>query len=42
MTISLLVTGVLGFKNPIIPGFNPDPSILRTGDDYFLVRVIMQ
>ncbi|KAF8706013.1 glycosyl hydrolase 43 family, partial [Rhizoctonia solani] len=26
----------LGFQNPIIPGFNPDPDILRTGDDYFI------
>ncbi|KAI5798321.1 glycosyl hydrolase [Pyronema domesticum] len=25
------------FRNPIIPGFNPDPSITRAGDDYFLV-----
>jgi beta-xylosidase len=22
--------------NPIIPGFNPDPSVCRVGDDYFL------
>ncbi|MEM1410982.1 MAG: glycoside hydrolase family 43 protein [Pseudomonadota bacterium] len=22
-------------KNPIIPGFNPDPSIVRVGDDYY-------
>ncbi|KAJ5726638.1 uncharacterized protein N7483_007995 [Penicillium malachiteum] len=26
-----------GFNNPIIPGFNPDPSICRVDDDYFLV-----
>jgi beta-xylosidase len=25
------------FTNPIIPGFNPDPSICRVGEDYFLV-----
>jgi beta-xylosidase len=25
------------FNNPIIPGFNPDPSICRVNDDYFLV-----
>jgi len=25
------------FKNPIIPGFNPDPSICRVGEDYYLV-----
>ena len=25
------------FKNPIITGMNPDPSICRAGDDYYLV-----
>jgi alpha-N-arabinofuranosidase len=25
------------FTNPIISGFNPDPSICRVGEDYFLV-----
>lgn len=25
------------FKNPILPGFNPDPSICRVGDDYYLI-----
>lgn len=25
------------FQNPIIPGMNPDPSICRVGDDYYLV-----
>lgn len=25
------------YKNPIIPGFHPDPSICRVGDDYYLV-----
>lgn len=23
-------------KNPILPGFNPDPSILRIGEDYYI------
>ena len=23
-------------KNPILPGFNPDPSIVRVGDDFFI------
>ncbi|MBN2092629.1 glycoside hydrolase family 43 protein [candidate division KSB1 bacterium] len=23
-------------KNPILPGFNPDPSIIRVDDDYFI------
>lgn len=25
------------YRNPIIRGFNPDPSIVNVGDDYFLV-----
>ena len=25
------------FRNPILPGFHPDPSICRVGDDYYLV-----
>ncbi|MDR3261484.1 MAG: glycoside hydrolase family 43 protein [Tannerella sp.] len=24
------------FKNPVIPGFNPDPSICRVGNDYYV------
>ena len=23
--------------NPLIPGFNPDPSVVKAGDDYYLV-----
>ncbi len=29
---------VMLFKNPIIPGYNPDPSICRVGDDFYLVN----
>ena len=25
-------------QNPIIRGFNPDPSIIRVGDDYYIVN----
>lgn len=25
------------FRNPILPGFYPDPSICRVGDDYYMV-----
>lgn len=25
------------FTNPILPGFNPDPSVCRVGEDYYLV-----
>lgn len=27
-----------GYKNPVIPGFYPDPSVCRAGDDYYLVN----
>lgn len=26
------------FRNPVIPGFYPDPSICRVGEDYYLVN----
>lgn len=26
------------YKNPILPGFHPDPSICRVGDDYYMVN----
>jgi xylan 1,4-beta-xylosidase len=26
------------FQNPILPGYHPDPSICRVGDDYYLVN----
>jgi alpha-N-arabinofuranosidase len=25
------------YRNPVIPGFHPDPSVCRRGDDYYLV-----
>ena len=24
-------------KNPLLPGFYPDPSIVRVGDDFYMV-----
>ena len=27
-----------GYKNPVIPGFHPDPSVCRVGDDFYLVN----
>lgn len=31
-----------GYRNPIIPGFHPDPSICRAGDDYYIVNSSFQ
>jgi alpha-N-arabinofuranosidase len=27
----------MNYTNPILPGFHPDPSVCRVGDDYYLV-----
>ncbi|KAI5847412.1 beta-xylosidase [Morchella snyderi] len=39
-SLNLLVVGLVGLvtalTNPIIPGFNPDPSILRVNDTYYI------
>jgi alpha-N-arabinofuranosidase len=29
--------GGRSFKNPVIPGFHPDPSVCRVGEDFYLV-----
>lgn len=26
------------FRNPILPGYHPDPSVLRVGEDYYLIH----
>lgn len=25
------------FRNPVLPGFHPDPSVCRVGEEYYLV-----
>ncbi|KXN83251.1 Beta-xylosidase [Leucoagaricus sp. SymC.cos] len=35
LTVALLAFGKP--NNPILPGWNPDPSIVRVGEDYFIV-----
>jgi len=30
------------YQNPVIPGFYPDPSIVRVGEDYYLVNSTFQ
>lgn len=43
LLICLLLTGLCcqaqqTFRNPIIPGYHPDPSICRVGDTFYLVN----
>jgi beta-xylosidase len=26
------------YENPVVRGFNPDPSVIRVGEDYYLVN----
>lgn len=33
----MMLQSSITYTNPIIPGFYPDPSITRAGDDYYLV-----
>lgn len=30
------------YRNPVLPGFHPDPSIVRVGEDYFIVNSTFQ
>lgn len=44
MFLALLVStaGAQGYQNPVLPGFYPDPSVCRVGDDYYLVNSSFQ
>jgi len=33
----MTITQTATFTNPVLPGFHPDPSICRVGDDFYLV-----
>ncbi|SNR67119.1 glycoside hydrolase family 43 protein [Lutibacter flavus] len=35
---AIKTTDITTFKNPILPGYHPDPSICRVGDDYYMVN----
>ena len=37
LLVATKIQAQTGYKNPILKGFNPDPSICRVNDDYYLV-----
>lgn len=37
LKLKLNLVQILALLNPILPGWNPDPSIIRVGSDYFIV-----
>lgn len=38
LTCSLTSGGAQGYRNPVIPGFHPDPSVCRVDSDYYVVN----
>lgn len=51
LSITVLLLSVLqvfaqamaeSFRNPVIPGYHPDPSVCRVGDDFYLVNSSFQ
>jgi len=42
VAVSLCQNMVAQYRNPIIAGFHPDPSICRVGDDYYIVNSSFQ
>ena len=31
-------TATISYPNPLIPGFYPDPSVVKVGEDYYLAN----
>lgn len=42
LTLSCFAQNRQGYQNPVIPGFHPDPSVCRVGDDFYLVNSSFQ
>ena len=42
ISLSVFSQSQQGFQNPVIPGFHPDPSVCRAGDDFYLVNSSFQ
>ena len=40
--LGMSLSAVGQYRNPIIPGFHPDPSICRVGDDFYVVNSSFQ
>ncbi len=42
ISLSIFSQNRQGYQNPVIPGFHPDPSVCRAGDDFYLVNSSFQ
>ena len=41
-TMQSLTASAGEYRNPVIPGYHPDPSVCRVGDTYYLVNSSFQ
>lgn len=41
-TLSMSAQSATEYHNPVLPGFHPDPSVVRVGDDYYEVNSSFQ
>ena len=42
LSLSAIAGFAQGYTNPVVKGFNPDPSVCRVGEDYYLVTSSFQ
>lgn len=42
VSMAMAAQNTSGYRNPVIPGYHPDPSVCRVGDDYYLVNSSFQ
>ena len=42
LTLAVLPTSAQEYRNPVIPGYHPDPSVCRVGDTFYLVNSSFQ
>lgn len=38
LLLQTVIYAQVSYQNPVLPGFHPDPSICKVGDDYFMVN----
>ena len=38
LSLSCFSQNKQGYQNPVIPGYHPDSSVCRVGDDFYLVN----
>lgn len=42
VVMQVMPASAQSYRNPIIPGFHPDPSVCRVGDTFYLVNSSFQ